>query len=100
MTRRPPRSTLTDTLVPYTTRFRSPDCGGPLRLLGEDVAAILDFVAARLKLVETARLKKSCRLCEKIVQPPAPTRPIRRGTAGPNLLAHIPVSKFDDQLPL
>lgn len=77
-----------------------PDCGGPLRLLGEDVSAILDFVAARLKLVETARLKKSCRLCEKVVQPPAPTRPIRRGMAGPNLLAHILVSKFDDQLPL
>src|SRR5690606_32270882 len=31
---------------------------------------------------------------------PAPTRPIRRGMAGPNLLAHILVSKFDDQLPL
>src|SRR3546814_20732278 len=26
MTRRPPRSTRTDTLFPYTTRFRSPDC--------------------------------------------------------------------------
>src|SRR3546814_10885809 len=24
----PPRSTLTDTLFPYTTRFRSPDCAG------------------------------------------------------------------------
>lgn len=77
-----------------------PDCGGPLRLLGEDVSAVLDFVAARLKLVETARLKKSCRHCERIVQPPAPTRPIRRGMAGPNLLAHILVSKFDDHVPL
>ena len=77
-----------------------PDCGGPLRLLGEDVSTILDFVAAKLKLVETARLKKSCRCCEKIVQPPAPTRPTRRGMAGPNLLAHILVSKFDDHLPL
>src|SRR3546814_18322195 len=28
MLRRPPRSTLTDTLFPYTTRFRSP-CGLP-----------------------------------------------------------------------
>src|SRR5690625_929870 len=74
-----------------------PDCGGQLRLLGEDVSAVLDFIAAKLKFVETARLKKSCRLCEKIVQPPAPTRPIRRGMAGPNLLAHILVSKFDAQ---
>src|SRR3546814_8322092 len=28
MVRRPPRSTRTDTLVPYTTRFRSPITGG------------------------------------------------------------------------
>src|SRR3546814_12043875 len=27
MIRRPPRSTRTDTLFPYTTLFRSPDCG-------------------------------------------------------------------------
>jgi transposase len=77
-----------------------PDCGGPLRLLGEDVSAVLDFVAARLKVTETARLKKSCRHCERIVQPSAPTRPIRRGMAGPSLFAHILVSKFDDHVPL
>src|SRR3546814_6784506 len=29
MIRRPPRSTRTDTLFPYTTLFRSPDAAGP-----------------------------------------------------------------------
>lgn len=77
-----------------------PDCGGPLRLVDEDVAEILDLVAAQLKVIETARLKKSCRQCERIVQPPAPTRPIPRGMAGPGLLAHILVAKYDDHLPL
>jgi transposase len=77
-----------------------PECGGPLRLVGQDVAEILDFIAAKLKLVEIARLKKSCRHCETMVQPAAPTRPIPRGMAGPGLLAHILVSKFDDHLPL
>ena len=77
-----------------------PDCGGPLRLVGEDVAEILDLVMAQLKVTETARLKKSCRLCERMVQPPAPARPIPRGMAGPGLLAHILVAKFDDHLPL
>jgi transposase len=79
---------------------RCPECGGILRLVGEDVSEILDFIAAKLKVVETARIKKSCRSCENIVQPPAPTRPIRRGMFGPRLLAHILVSKFDDHLPL
>ena len=77
-----------------------PDCGGPLRLVDEDVAEILELVAAQLKVIETARLKKSCRQCERIVQPPAPTRPIPRGMAGPGLLAHILVAKYDDHLPL
>src|SRR3546814_3197752 len=30
MIRRPPRSTRTDTLFPYTTLFRSPSCGSPV----------------------------------------------------------------------
>ena len=79
---------------------RCPDCGGVLRPVGEDVAEILDLITARLKVVETARLKKSCRQCEKIVQPAAPTRPVPRGMAGPGLLAHILVAKYDDHLPL
>ncbi|MGJ0531722.1 IS66 family transposase [Methylocystis sp.] len=77
-----------------------PQCGEPLRLLGEDVSEMLDYIAAKLKVVETVRLRKSCRCCEKIVQAPAPTRPIYRGMFGPSLIAHILVSKFDDHLPL
>jgi transposase len=79
---------------------RCPDCGGALRLVGEDVAEILELVAAQLKVIETARLKKSCRQCEKMVQTAAPTRPIPRGMAGPALLAHILVAKYDDHVPL
>ena len=77
-----------------------PRCGGPLRLVGEDVSEILELIAAKLKVVETARLKKSCRRGEKITQPAAPSRPIPRAMAGPALLAHILVAKFDDHLPL
>ena len=77
-----------------------PQCGGELRLVGEDVSKILDFIQARLKLIETRRPKKSCRRCEAMVQSPAPSRPVRRGMCGPGLMSHILVSKFDDQLPL
>ena len=79
---------------------RCPDCGGVLRLVGEDVAEILDFIAAKLKVIEVHRPKKSCRDCERMVQTPAPSRPIPRGLAGPSLLAHILVTKFDDHVPL
>lgn len=77
-----------------------PDCGGDLRVLGEDVSELLDMIAAQLKVIEIARVKKSCRRCEKIVQQPAPSRPIPRSMAGPSLLAFILVSKFDDHVPL
>jgi transposase len=79
---------------------RCPDCGGDLRLVGEDVAEMLELIASQLKVIETARLKKSCRQCERMVQPAAPMRPIPRGMAGPGLLAHILVAKYDDHLPL
>jgi transposase len=79
---------------------RCPDCGGELRLVGEDVSEILDMVAAQLKVLQVARLKKSCRRCEKIAQEPAPSRPIPGSMAGAGLLAYVLVSKFDDHLPL
>lgn len=77
-----------------------PECGGELRLVGEDVSEILDMIAAQMKVIEVARLKKSCRCCEKMVQLPAPSRPIPGSMAGAGLLAYILVSKFDDHLPL
>jgi transposase len=77
-----------------------PDCGGDLRVVGEDVSEMLDLIAAQLKVVQIARLKKSCRRCERMVQVPAPSRPIPGSMAGAGLLAHILVSKFDDHLPL
>jgi transposase len=77
-----------------------PDCGGELRLVGEDVSEMLDMIVAQLKVIEIARPKKSCRCCEKMVQVPAPSRPIRGSMATASLLAYILVSKFDDHLPL
>lgn len=76
------------------------DCGGALRLVGEDVSEMLELIAARMKVIEIARLKKSCRQCERMAQEPAPSRPIPGSMAGSGLLAHILVSKFDDHLPL
>lgn len=77
-----------------------PDCGGDLRVVGEDVSELLDMIAAQIKVIEIARVKKSCRRCERMVQEPAPSRPIPRSMAGPSLLAFILVSKFDDHIPL
>jgi len=77
-----------------------PDCGGRLRELGEDVAEMLEYVRASFKVLRHVRPKLSCDACDRIVQAPAPSRPIDRGMAGPGLLAHVLVSKYADHLPL
>lgn len=77
-----------------------PACGGELRFIGEDVSEIIEMITAKLQVIEVARPKKSCRCCEKIVQVPAPSRPIPGSMAGSSLLAYVLVSKFDDHLPL
>lgn len=77
-----------------------PDCGGKLRSLGEDVSEMLEYVPAHFEVIRLVRPKLSCTGCERIVQEPAPSRPIDRGLAGPGLLAHVLVAKFADHLPL
>ena len=77
-----------------------PCCGGALRKLGEDVTETLEYVPARWKVIQHVREKFSCRSCEAITQPPAPSHPIARGRAGPGLLAQVLVAKYGDHLPL
>ena len=60
-----------------------PNCGGDLRVVGEDVSELLDMIAAQMKVIQIARIKKSCRRCERMVQEPAPSRPIPGSMAGP-----------------
>ena len=77
-----------------------PDCGGALRPVGEDVTEILDYIPGRFRVIRHVRPAYSCRCCEGMVQEPMPSLPIERGMASPGLLAHVPVNKFADHLPL
>lgn len=95
-----------------------PDCGGPLRPLGEDTDELLDVVPLSWRVIRhvlpppafqrcfsspepwQASPKYSCRMCEQIVQAPTPPKPIAKGKATFATLAHVIVSKFDHHLPL
>jgi len=77
-----------------------PCCGGRLRKLGEDITETLERVPAQWKVVQTVREKWTCRQCETITQPPAPSHPIARGRAGPQLLADVLFGKYGAHLPL
>ncbi len=77
-----------------------PDCGGPLKPLGEDISELLEYVPSHFRVIRHIRPKQACGRCDRIVQAPAPPRPIARGLAGPGLLAHVLVSKYGDHTPL
>lgn len=77
-----------------------PDCGGAWRTLGEDVSEVLEYVPARFRVIRHVRPKFSCACCSRVIQAPAPSRPVERSFAGPGLLAHVAVAKFCDHLPL
>ena len=102
---KPARRALPAHLPQKTNRYEPvesacPDCGGKLQLLGEDVSEMLEYVPAQFQVIRQVRPKLCCTSCERIVQAPAPSRPIERGLAGPGLLAHVLVSKYADHLPL
>jgi transposase len=75
-------------------------CGTALVKIGEDVSEVLEYVPESFKVIRHVRPKLSCPQCHTIVQAPAPQRPIDRGLLGPNLLAHVLVSKYADHQPL
>ena len=98
--RRPLPGSLPRETVMHSSGPQCPECAAEMRVLGEDVAEMLEYVPSHFKVIRHVRPKLSCPKCQKIVQAEAPSRPIARGLAGPGLLAHVLVSKYCDHLPL
>src|SRR5712672_1849550 len=103
--RKPARRPLPEHLprerIVYPVPATCPCCGdNRLRKLGEDMTETLELVPRQWKVIQHVREKFSCRSCESITQPPAPSHPISRGRAGPMLLAHVLFSKYGLHLPL
>jgi len=98
--RRPLPAHLPRERIVYPSPSACPCCGGTLHKLGEDITESLEMIPRQWKVIQHVREKFSCRSCEAITQPPAPSHPIARGRAGPWLLAHILFGKYGLHLPL
>ena len=98
--RKPLPASLPRDVVEHAAPCACPHCGGKLHALGADVTEVLDYVPGAFRVTRHVRPKLSCRACESIAQAPAPSLPIRRGLAGPGLLAQVLVAKYCDHLPL
>ena len=98
--RRPLPKHLPRERIVYPAPASCPCCGGVLHKIGEDVTETLELIPRQWRVIQHVREKFSCRSCESITQPPAPSHPIARGRAGPRLLAHVLFSKYCLHLPL
>jgi len=85
-----------------------PCCGGMRTLIGEETSEQLDYVPAKVKVLEHVRLKYVCKPCEQqaaeggpqIQTAEKPLSAIEKSLAAPGLLAYVIVSKYGDHLPL
>jgi transposase len=89
-----------ETIVHAPASCTCPDCGGLLRQLGEDISELLDFIPGYFKVIRHVRPKLSCTHCARVIQLPAPTRPLERALPGAGLLAQVIVAKYADHCPL
>ena len=82
--RKPARRPLPDHLprerIVYPLPAACPCCGGAtVRKIGEDVTETLELIPRQWKVIQHVREKFSCRACEAITQPPAPSIRSRAG---------------------
>jgi transposase len=77
-----------------------PDCGALMRKLGEDISELLDFIPGYFKVIRHVRPKLSCAHCARVIQLPAPTRPLERALPAAGLLTQVIVAKYADHCPL
>ena len=82
------------------------ECGYELHRMGEDKSEQLEFIPAKIKVIEHVRPKYSCRHCEQsatkvnIKQAPVLASPIPKSFATASLLSQIITSKYQYGLPL
>jgi transposase len=85
-----------------------PCCGKMRHVIGREISEQIDFVPAKVHIIEHVRLTYACPDCQartaeggpQIVTAEKPLAPIEKGLAAPGLLAYIIVSKYGDHLPL
>lgn len=76
-------------------------CGHELRHIKDETSEQLEIIPAKIYVVQHVRKKYACKHCEETIKTaPMPAQPIPRSIAGPGLLSHVIVSKFQDHLPL
>lgn len=76
-------------------------CGNELSHIGEDISEQLEFIPAKLHVIEHARQKYACKSCQgNVIVADKARQPIEKGLAAAGLLTHVAISKYADHQPL
>ena len=76
-------------------------CGATLTEIGTEVSEQLDYVPAKVEVLQHVRVKYACPGCERCVKTaPAAPQVLPKTNAAPGLLAHLVTAKYVDSLPL
>jgi len=85
-----------------------PCCGKMRHVIGKQTHEQLDYIPAKVEVIQHVRLTYGCPKCEaeaspdgpQIVTADKPSQPIEKGLAAPGLLSYVIVSKYGDHLPM
>ncbi|NOR68848.1 MAG: IS66 family transposase [Methylomarinum sp.] len=74
-------------------------CGKELKKFGEDRSEQLEYIPAKLKVIEHVCSKYTCRCCETIKTASKPEMPIAKSMATPSLITEVIIKKYSHHLP-
>lgn len=100
--RRPLTPTRTETIPIPDEERPCPECGEARETAGKVSSIVVEYVPARVEVIEYLREKVACRHCEGhlTVAPPPKERVVERALPGPQLLSALVTEKVCDGLPL
>jgi transposase len=75
-------------------------CGKEMEKFGEDVSEQLEYVPAKIKVIEHVCPKYTCRSCNIVNAASKPELPVAKCMAAPSLIANVIINKYANHLPL
>jgi len=75
-------------------------CGCALVCIGEDKSEQIDYVPAKVSVIEHVTPKYACKKCESIKSAQKPQSPLPKSMATANFIANVIIQKYENHIPL
>jgi transposase len=75
-------------------------CGKVMERIGEDITKQLEYIPAKLQVLEHVKYKYACKTCNKLKEAKKPESPLPKSIATASLLTEIIIKKYEHHQPL